>query len=133
MPLTGQDTAARDLKAVAATGLIGFAAHYVRIWSEGKRYSRGRTLAIALSAGLTSLSIGAFLVHFYTVTWTLLVPIFGIALSVVLLNERQGISGWVGTAIVLASMLLLVITSRRPKPRGAQPRGSPPGAQQTDR
>ena len=48
-------------------------------------------------------------------TWTLLVPIFGIALSVVLLNERQGISGWVGTAIVLASMIVLVISSRRSK------------------
>lgn len=46
-------------------------------------------------------------------TWTLLVPIVGIALSLVFLNERQGVSGWVGTAVVLVSMLLLMVTPRR--------------------
>ena len=57
-------------------------------------------------------------------TWTLLVPIFGIALSLVFLNERQGFWGWVGTAVVLVSMLLLVITPRRQRPlstHGTQP------------
>lgn len=54
-------------------------------------------------------------------TWTLLVPIFGIALSLVFLNERQGVWGWIGMAVVLVSMLLLVITSRRPRPSSAQP------------
>jgi probable blue pigment (indigoidine) exporter len=49
-------------------------------------------------------------------TWTLLVPVFGIALSLVFLNERQGLWGWVGTAVVLVSMLLLVITPRRQRP-----------------
>lgn len=46
-------------------------------------------------------------------TWTLLVPVVGIVLSVVFLNERQGVWGWVGTAVVLVSMLLLVVTHRR--------------------
>lgn len=46
-------------------------------------------------------------------TWTLLVPIVGIALSLVFLNERQGVSGWVGTAVVLVSMLLLVVAPPR--------------------
>lgn len=46
-------------------------------------------------------------------TWTLLVPVVGIALSLVFLNERQGVWGWVGTAVVLVSMLLLVVTPRR--------------------
>lgn len=53
-------------------------------------------------------------------TWTLLVPIFGIALSLVFLNERQGLWGWVGTAVVLVSMLLLVIMSRHPRPSRTQ-------------
>jgi len=46
-------------------------------------------------------------------TWTLLVPVVGIALSIVLLNERQGVWGGVGTAVVFVSMLLLVTASRR--------------------
>ena len=54
-------------------------------------------------------------------TWTLLVPVFGIALSIVLLNERQGVWSWVGTAVVFVSMLLLVITSRRARQSIAQP------------
>ena len=56
-------------------------------------------------------------------TWTLLVPVFGIALSLVFLNERQSVWGWVGTAVVLASMLLIVIM-----PRGRQPVSPPEGA-----
>jgi len=46
-------------------------------------------------------------------TWTLLVPVVGIALSLVFLNERQSVWGWVGTAVVLVSMLLLVVAPRR--------------------
>nr|WP_274638355.1 DMT family transporter [Microbacterium bovistercoris] len=46
-------------------------------------------------------------------TWTLLVPIVGIALSLVFLDERQSVWGWVGTGVVLVSMLLLVVTPRR--------------------
>ncbi|MDF1479726.1 DMT family transporter [Leifsonia sp. H3M29-4] len=46
-------------------------------------------------------------------TWTLLVPVVGIALSLVFLDERQSVWGWVGTAVVLVSMLVLVVTPRR--------------------
>ncbi len=46
-------------------------------------------------------------------TWTLLVPIFGIALSLMVLGERQSLWGWVGTAVVVVSMLLLVVPHRR--------------------
>lgn len=46
-------------------------------------------------------------------TWTLLVPIFGIALSLMVLGERQSLWGWVGTAVVAVSMLLLVVPHRR--------------------
>lgn len=46
-------------------------------------------------------------------TWTLLVPVVGIALSLVFLDERQSVWGWVGTAVVLVSMLLLVVTPHR--------------------
>lgn len=46
-------------------------------------------------------------------TWTLLVPVFGVALSVLLLGERQSPWGWVGTVIVLVSMLLLVVPRAR--------------------
>lgn len=42
-------------------------------------------------------------------TWTLLVPVFGIALSLVLLRETPGTWGWFGMAIVVASMLLLAV------------------------
>lgn len=65
-------------------------------------------------------------------TWTLLVPVFGIALSLVFLNERQSVWGWVGTAVVLASMLLIVIM-----PRGRQlaspHEGTRPGQSTEDR
>lgn len=46
-------------------------------------------------------------------TWTLLVPVVGIALSLVFLEERHGLWGWVGIAVVLMSMLFLVVTPRR--------------------
>jgi drug/metabolite transporter (DMT)-like permease len=44
-------------------------------------------------------------------TWTLLVPVFGITLSVVVLNERQTAWGWIGTAVVVISLVLLVATT----------------------
>jgi len=45
-------------------------------------------------------------------TWTILVPVFGIVLSVVLLRETQSVLGWVGTAIVVGSVALLNIPGR---------------------
>ena len=42
-------------------------------------------------------------------TWTILVPIFGIVLSVGLLQETQSVLGWTGTAIVIGSVALLTI------------------------
>jgi drug/metabolite transporter (DMT)-like permease len=54
-------------------------------------------------------------------TWTLLVSVFGIALSIVLLNERQGVWGWVGTAVVFVSMVLLVSASGLARRSGAHP------------
>ncbi|TFB74311.1 hypothetical protein E3O06_07160 [Cryobacterium glaciale] len=46
-------------------------------------------------------------------TWTLLVPIFGIILSVVVLQERQSIWGWIGTVVVIASTILVTVTTRQ--------------------
>ena len=56
-------------------------------------------------------------------TWTILVPVFGIVLSVGLLQETQSVLGWTGTAIVIGSVALLTIprkysdhVSRHPSP-----------------
>lgn len=49
-------------------------------------------------------------------TWTLLVPVFGMTLSVVLLQERQSAVGWVGTAAVIASMAFLIVVSKLRQP-----------------
>lgn len=45
-------------------------------------------------------------------TWTILVPVFGIVLSVGLLQETQSVLGWTGTAIVIGSVALLTIPGR---------------------
>jgi len=45
-------------------------------------------------------------------TWTILVPVFGIVLSVGLLQETQSVLGWTGTAIVIGSVALLPIPGR---------------------
>lgn len=45
--------------------------------------------------------------------WTLLVPVFGMLLSLLILGEDPGLWGWVGVAIVLTAMALLAIGSRR--------------------
>jgi len=55
--------------------------------------------------------------------WTLLVPVFGILLSLLVLREDPGPWGWIGTAIVLISMATLAIQSRG----RATPTGTPPG------
>lgn len=44
--------------------------------------------------------------------WTLLVPVFGILLSLLFLREDPGMWGWIGTGIVLISMALLAAGSR---------------------
>lgn len=44
--------------------------------------------------------------------WTILVPVFGIVLSVGLLQETQSVLGWTGTAIVIGSVALLTIPGR---------------------
>ncbi len=56
-------------------------------------------------------------------TWTLLVPIVGVLLSVAFLHERQGVMGWAGTVIVVAAMVFLVV-SKRWQPAGGQRVGS---------
>ena len=57
-------------------------------------------------------------------TWTLLVPTFGILISLVILGERQSVWAWVGTAIVMASLAVLLLPRRRlpraPGPAGVQ-------------
>lgn len=45
--------------------------------------------------------------------WTLLVPVFGILLSLLVLREGPDLWGWIGTGIVLISMILLAAGSRR--------------------
>lgn len=45
--------------------------------------------------------------------WTLLVPVYGILLSQLLMHEAPGLWGWVGTGVVLISMGLLAVESRR--------------------
>lgn len=45
--------------------------------------------------------------------WTLLVPVFGILLSLLFLREGPDLWGWIGTGIVLISMALLAAGSRR--------------------
>ena len=45
--------------------------------------------------------------------WTLLVPVFGVLLSLVVLREDPGLWGWIGIVIVLISMALLAAGSRR--------------------
>ncbi|WP_454140855.1 EamA family transporter [Microbacterium lacticum] len=45
-------------------------------------------------------------------TWTTLVPVFGIILSVALLQETQSPLGWAGTAVVVGSITLLTIPGR---------------------
>jgi probable blue pigment (indigoidine) exporter len=55
-------------------------------------------------------------------TWTLLVPVFGITLSVILLQEPQSPWSWIGIAAVVASMIILVVrTSRRRRPSTPPP------------
>lgn len=46
-------------------------------------------------------------------TWTLLVPVVGIALSAFVLGENQTPIGWVGVAAVLAALILEVVANRR--------------------
>ena len=46
-------------------------------------------------------------------TWTLLVPIFGVILSIAVLREGQSVWAWIGTAVVVAAMVMLVLASRR--------------------
>jgi probable blue pigment (indigoidine) exporter len=46
-------------------------------------------------------------------TWTLLVPVFGITISVSILREEQGAWGWVGIIVVVVSLILLAAASRR--------------------
>ena len=46
-------------------------------------------------------------------TWTLLVPVFGIVISVMVLREEQRVWDWVGMAVVVVSLILLIAASRR--------------------
>lgn len=55
--------------------------------------------------------------------WTLLVPVFGVLLSLLMLREDPGLWGWIGTAMVLLSMALLAVGSRRARP-SASSRGT---------
>jgi probable blue pigment (indigoidine) exporter len=52
-------------------------------------------------------------------TWTLLVPVFGIIISVAVLREEQGFWGWVGIFVVVISLLLLAASSLRRPRRGS--------------
>lgn len=45
--------------------------------------------------------------------WTLLVPVFGIILSVLVLRESQTAWAWSGIGIVIAALVLLILASRR--------------------
>lgn len=54
-------------------------------------------------------------------TWTLLVPIFGVILSIAVLREGQSIWAWIGTAVVVAAMLMLVLASRRSARQSREP------------
>ncbi|GAA1050937.1 DMT family transporter [Arthrobacter russicus] len=47
--------------------------------------------------------------------WILLVPVFGIALSVFVLGEHQTALGWTGVAAVLAALILEVVANQRPR------------------
>ncbi len=47
--------------------------------------------------------------------WILLVPVFGIALSVFVLGEHQTVLGWIGVAAVLAALILEVVANQRPR------------------
>jgi len=47
--------------------------------------------------------------------WTLLVPVFGILLSVFVLGERQTIWGWIGMTVVVVSLVVIVAGRRRPR------------------
>lgn len=49
-------------------------------------------------------------------TWTLLVPVFGIVLSVFVLGETQTLLGWVGVAVVLTALVVNVVAIRRQRP-----------------
>ena len=56
--------------------------------------------------------------------WTLLVPVFGILLSLLILREDPGLWGWIGTVIVLIAMALLAIGSRRSEPSAVTATGN---------
>lgn len=56
--------------------------------------------------------------------WTLLVPVFGILLSLLILREEPGLWGWIGTVIVLIAMALLAIGSRRSEPSAVTATGN---------
>lgn len=45
--------------------------------------------------------------------WTLLVPVFGILLSVFVLGERQTIWGWIGMTVVVLSLGVIVVGRHR--------------------
>lgn len=49
-------------------------------------------------------------------TWTILVPVFGIAMSVIVLQESQSALGWIGTAIVIGSVTVLARPGRSDPP-----------------
>jgi len=48
-------------------------------------------------------------------TWTLLVPVFGVILSTVVLREAQSVWAWIGTGVVVAALILLILTAGRPR------------------
>lgn len=47
--------------------------------------------------------------------WVLLVPVFGITLSVFVLGEQQTALGWIGVAAVLAALILDAVANQRPR------------------
>jgi probable blue pigment (indigoidine) exporter len=55
-------------------------------------------------------------------TWTLLVPIFGVILSIVVLREAQSVWAWIGTGVVVAALIVLVLSSRKDRAVGPRVR-----------
>ena len=60
-------------------------------------------------------------------TWTLLVPTFGVLISVVVLGEEQSVWAWIGTGIVMASLVVMVMPGRPTRAAVRQPGGEAPG------
>jgi probable blue pigment (indigoidine) exporter len=90
--------------------------------------ARFLTVLLVLAAGATALPYVLWFgelrrASLTSVTaWTLLVPVVGVAFGVALLGERVTLMEWLGDAIVIAALLLVIQSSRaahRPRARKA--------------